>query len=119
MGIMASDTWYLPEEELHYRNYPEVNYAQADIQLILQYAMRVDTAIFDYSNGTFDKIDIDVHDLANYIDLCRSVCSKIGTAPNVCFDILLEIRSIQKILQTLMYAKNKYGNTYIGTPTNL
>lgn len=117
MGVMASSTMYLPSEVLQYRNYPEVNYALNDINTILDYAMRVNNAITDYVTGVFDKVDVDAHDLQVHIDLCRSVCYTLGTAPNVCYDLLMELRSIQSVMQTVMYTKNRYGDTYVGTPT--
>jgi hypothetical protein len=119
MSIMESTTWYLPDEVPTPRNYPEVAVTEADIQLIFSYGLRVSSAIEDYTSGAFDKIDIDVNDLLVHIALCRSVCDTLGNAPSVCYDILAEIRNIQSALQQLMYAKNRYGGVYIGTPTRL
>ena len=118
MAIMASSTWYLPDEKLSYKNYPELNTVATGINSIIAYAKTVNTAIASYNAGTVDKIDVNMRDVTTYIDLCRSVTGILGNAPNVCFDLLLEIRAVQYELQNLVYNKNRYGSKYIGTPSN-
>jgi len=117
MAVMSS-TYYLPSEELRYRNYPEINTVLTDVNSIISYAKRVNIALVNYNSGAYDKIDVDTVALQNYIDLCRSVNAILGNATNVCYDLLVEIRALQTEFQTIMYLKNKYNNKYVGTPTS-
>jgi hypothetical protein len=119
MGVMASTTWYLTDEALTPRNYPEVALVEADIQTIFSYGLRANSAIEDYTSGTFDKIALDVNDLIVHVSLCRSVCNILGSAPSVCYDVLSEIRNIQSSLQQLVYIKSRHGSVYIGNPTKM
>jgi 5'(3')-deoxyribonucleotidase len=112
------NTWYLPEEIIDFQNYPEVTGVLDSISAIQNYTMRVINALQDYTDGTLDKIDINVTDLQKYINLCRSVLDTLGHAPNVCYDLLMELRETQSVFQTLMYAYNQFGSQYIGTPTD-
>lgn len=117
MGVMESNTWYLPSELLQFRNYPEVNSVSEDIDDIMDYSMHVHLALVGYTEGLYDRVDVDSHNLQKYIDKCRNVCNVLGNAPNVCFDLLLELRGVQNVFQQLLYAKNRFGSQYIGTPT--
>lgn len=116
MAIMET-TWYLPKERLYYTNYPEVHELLDQINDIEDYAKRVGVALNDYNSGTYNKIDVNIVTLQGYIDKCRSVTGTLGRAANVCFDLLIELRQIQTILQTIMFAYNRYGDQYVGTPT--
>ena len=118
MPIMEA-TWYLPEEELQYRNYPEVHGVMDNINRLVYYAMSLSIVLDDYNNAVADRIDIDVVDLQKNITLCRSITDVLGNAPQVCFDLLMELRTIQDTMQTLLYAYNRFGSQYIGKPTDL
>jgi predicted KAP-like P-loop ATPase len=118
MAVMEN-TWYLPEEALYFRNYPEVASVMPQLEDILAYAMRVNNAIIDYNSRVFDKIDVDVVALKRYINLCRATAEVLGRANNVCFDLLVELREIQNVFQTVMYLRNRYGSKYVGKPTNV
>lgn len=117
MAVMES-TLYLPEEELNFRNYPEVRPILSDIQELINYATKASNALKMYTNSTLDKVDLSIVDLLKYTKLCRSVCSTLGMAPNPCYDLLVELRVLQRILQTLVFVKNRYGSQYIGVPSN-
>jgi len=117
MAVMES-TLYLQNEELDFRNYPEVRTVLSDVQDLINYATEASIVISAYTSSTADRIDLSIVDLQKYTDLCRSVCSILGSASNVCYDLLVEMRTLQGTLQTLMYVKNRYGNQYIGTPTD-
>ena len=118
MAIMEG-TLYLPAERLNFRNYPEVATLMGDIKDIIRYSIEVGNAIKAYTSSTLDRINLNIVDLQRCILLCRTVCSTLGLAPNVCYDLLVEIRSLQNTLQTLVFVKNRYGSQYIGVPTNL
>ena len=115
---MPKDTFYLPQEAVNYINFPELRAYKKDIETLLEYTLRVNTALADYNEGRYDKIDLNMEELKSHINLCRTICEALGNAPKVCFDVLIELREIQMHLQNLLYLKNKYGNRYIGTPTN-
>ena len=117
MATMGS-TLYLTKEKLSSRNYPEVSDAMESIQEIITYIASIGSAIEAYTNGSLDHININVSDLQKYTTLCRNICDTLGSAPNVCFDILTELREMQNGMQVLIFVKNRYGNQYIGTPTN-
>lgn len=116
MSIMEN-TWYLPEEKLQFRNYPEVHAVSDSIDSLLDFGMTVASALQYYNEGTANKIDIDISALQKSILLCRSVCNTLGTAPKICFDILTELHKLQDIMQNLLYIRNRYGDQYIGKPT--
>lgn len=111
-------THYLPHEELKASNYPEIANLMPDIQIIQTYAMTADQAVFAFNEGLVNKIDIDVTDMRKAVDKCRYVCNIIGTAENVCYDLLMELRAMQTNFQELIFMKNRFGSEYIGTPTN-
>lgn len=115
--MIMENTHYLPDEELKISNYPEVALVQDEIGLIMGYAMEADQAVFEYNEGLKDKIDLDVVDLQKAIERCRHVCDILGNAPKVCFDLLLEIRELQMSFQELVYLKRRYGDEYIGKPS--
>lgn len=114
---MPLETFYLPSEAVNYINYPELRTAKPDIEAIMEYAMRVNLAVADYDEARFDRIDVNMEEVQRNIELCRRVCETLGTAPKVCFDILLDIRDIQNTLQNLVYLKRTTGNSIIDTPT--
>ena len=116
MGTMDS-VLYLPEEVLNFTNYPEIKDIVPDISALIAYASKANTALQAYLSGVSDKIDLNISELSAYIVSCRNICNIIGTAPNVCFDILVDMRELQDILQTFAYVKNRYGNQYVGSPT--
>ncbi|MNN36620.1 hypothetical protein D3C81_1505220 [compost metagenome] len=116
MPIMDS-TNYLPQEKLNYRNYPEVRDKQADINTLFAYALRVNEALISYNSGEFDKIDLNTNELETNITLCRSISETLGTAKNVCYDLLLELRVIQKNMQLVRYLGKENGTRYVGKPT--
>lgn len=112
MAAMDS-TLYLPNETLYFRNYPEIRPILSDIQSVITYASEVYTAVTDYTNGNTTMINLDVAELQASIDLCRSICQTLGTASNVCYDLLVELRSILSVFQTLMYVNSRYKGQYI------
>jgi len=118
MALMGS-TLYLPEEELNFRNYPEVRTVLPYVQEVITYAAQAVTAIKQYTSGASDRVDLSIVDLQKYTKLCRTVCSTLGSAASVCYELLAELRTIQNTLQTLMYIKNRYGSQYIGAPVSL
>ena len=116
MAVMVS-TLYLAKEELNLSNYPEIRGILKDVQELISYAIGVSTVMGDYISGIYDRMDINIADLQKYIVVCRSLCDVLGTSPNVCYDLLTELRLIQNSMQTLIFIKNRYGTQYIGTPT--
>lgn len=115
--MKMDDTHYLPSEELKMSNYPEVRQLEGDIEEIVKYAKLVDATVLAYNNGTVNKIDLDVVILQKMVDNCREVCRVLGRAPNVCYDILLELRNFQMNFQDLIFMKTRFGSEYIGKPT--
>lgn len=111
------NAYYMPNELPTTVNYPELGVRKADIQTVINYATTAQNAINDYNTGITDKIDLNQDEIQSNIDLCRDVCNTLGTATNACFDILTQLRMIQKLLQSLIYFKNQYGNQYVGKPT--
>jgi hypothetical protein len=108
---------YLPSEVVNYTNFPELRTHREDIELIQTYAKRVDLALADYEAGNYDRIDLNADELSTNVDLCRSVCDRLGTAPSVCYDVLLILREIQTTMQNVLHLKVKYGDLYVGKPT--
>lgn len=116
---MPLDTFYLPKESISYINYPVLREQQANIEAILMYALRVHSALSDYNENTANRIDLNVDELREYIDLCRKTCAAMGTAERVPFDVLIEIRNIMADLMKLHYKYSVFGSSMFGTPTNL
>lgn len=112
-------THYLPSEELKKNNYPEVVKVQADIDLIISYAMVVDLAVMEYNEGLKDKIDVSIVELQKTIDRCRAVCEVLGKSSNVCFDVLLEIRTLQANFQDILFIRRRFGSEYVGNPSEV
>ena len=113
MGVMER-TLYLQSEDLNFRNYPELQGILNDIQELIGYSTAVSNALNAYVNTITTRINLSIVDLQKYASLCRNLCNTIGNAPNVCYDLLVEMRLIQDTLQTLIYIKNCYGSQYIG-----
>ena len=113
-----TSTWYLTSEQLSYKNYPVLSNIIDDVNKIIAYAKSTNSAMTAYYSGTYNKIDVNIIELNNYIELCRTVCAAISNSSAVCYDLLLDIREIQATLQELWYAKNRYGDQYVGTPTD-
>lgn len=110
-------THYLPHEELKITNYPELSMVESEIDAIQVFAMRTNLALADYNEGRKDKVDIDVEQLRKHIELCRYVTDILGRASNVCFDILMDIRQVQHALYDVLFAYQRFGSEYVGTPT--
>jgi hypothetical protein len=111
-------SYYLPNEQPNYINFPEVRQQKANIQAVMDYSLKAQAALADYNEGRYDRIDLNSDEIQSNIDLCRSINEVLGNANNVCYDVLLDIREIHKNLLKLMYLKRQYGNQVIGTPTN-
>lgn len=110
-------THYLPSEVLKNSNYPELKAVEGKLDGVMLYAMRVDSALHAYSTGTTNRIDVDPTELRKWIEQCREVCEVLGNAPRVCFDVLMELRSMQTSFQELLFMHNRYGNEYVGVPS--
>lgn len=115
---MATEQFYFPNKVVNYVNFPELRGQRENIQAILDYSLRAQVALADYNEARYDRIDLNMEELQANITLCRSVSDALGLASNVCFDILLEIRSVQEMLQQLVYLKRVTGTNLIGLPTN-
>lgn len=110
-------TNYLPDESFSFLNYPEIEQQLSSIEELLDYALMVNTAINDYNSGTYDKIDVNVTELNQYLQICKDIINILGNAPKVCFEVLLQLREIQKAFQTLLYINRRYHGEYIGIPS--
>lgn len=108
---------YLPHEVLKITNYPELSTVAKEIDAIRVFAMRLSILLADYNEGQADKISVDVEDLRSTIGLCRTVCDVLGRAPNVCFDVLAEIRTLQIAFHDVLFAHERFGSEYVGTPS--
>jgi hypothetical protein len=117
--MQMAETHYLPHEKLKGSNYPEVVKMATELELIQTFAMTVDQAVYMYNEGLQDKIDLDVVELRKNVDRCRTVCSTLGNAPNVCYDVLLEVREMQMNFQELLFASKRFGSEYIGVPSTV
>lgn len=117
--MMMEPSHYLTTEVLKDANYPEVKRVQADIEALFTYMMTADTAVIDFNDSTRDRIDLNPVDIIREINRCRSVCSVLGNAPRVCFDLLVELRQAQENLQELLYLKRRFGDEYISAPSEI
>ncbi|WP_017814477.1 hypothetical protein [Paenibacillus shenyangensis] len=88
------DTYYLPNTEPSFINYPVLRDEQANIEAIVTYAERAYSALYDYNEAIYDRVDINTDELEQYIDLCRRTCNALGTSDRVPHDVLIELRSI-------------------------
>lgn len=114
---MSIEQFYFPNKVVNYTNFPELRMYKADIERIIVYAIRAELALADYSKARYDRVDLNMEEIQTHIDLCRQVCEGLGLAGNVCFDVLLEVRTIQEQLQNLSYLKRKFGSGIVGEPT--
>lgn len=110
--------YYLPSEQPNYINFPEVRTQKYNIQTVMSYSLTAQLALADYNSGRFDRIDLNTDEIQSNVDLCRSISDALGNAINVCYDVLLDVRTIQQNLQSLLYLKRALGNAVLGTPTN-
>lgn len=108
---------YLPTEKLTAQNYPEVGRYWEDINKLTSYAEHVSSAIIAYNEEKTDHINVSIVEIREHIMLARSLCTNLTEAKNICYDLLLGIRGIQKSLQELLYAYNRFGTQYIGMIT--
>lgn len=109
---------YLPSEEVNKRNFPEIAKYQSEISVIFVYAKLAETALINFINSKADKIDLNPDELNSCIDLTRRICSALGYADNVCYDVLVKLRGYLYMFQQVKYTADKYGTTYVGTPSS-
>ncbi len=89
------------EEDMNYVNYPVLRSEQQNIEDIVTYGLRAYSALTDYNEALYDRVDINTAELEEYINLSRQVCSRLSDAESVPFDLLLELRSILAVLYQL------------------
>lgn len=110
---MPLEPFYLPRESLTLVNYPVLREQREQIENMLVYALQVQTAITDYNEAKVDHIDVNMDELDTRVGTCRQVCEALGTADQVPFDILIELRMIQVELQHLVYLYRLEGRQRI------
>lgn len=110
--------YYLPKEITNTINFPELRTVAADVSQVVIYSNLAQLALSDYQSGKVNRINLNSDDLQSNVNTCRGICETLGKAPNVCYDILLSVRAIQMNLQNLIFLKRKFGDTYVGVPTN-
>lgn len=102
--MLMSPTHYLPSEELKYSNYPEL-YELADkldqYQTLLE---PIIAAVNDYDLGTTDGIYVNIAEVINVRDLSFDISDTLGSAPNICYDVLIPIRDTQESLNELIFS---------------
>lgn len=113
------ETYYLPKESPTFVNFPVLRDEKTNIELITAYALRAYSALSDYNEALFDRVDINTDELEQYIILCRQICNSLGTADNIPFDILLELRSVLTSLYQLRQLYNDLGSVVIGKPSEV
>ncbi|KAF6569106.1 hypothetical protein G9G53_22725 [Paenibacillus sp. EKM206P] len=107
---------YLPEEELTYVNFPVLREERQSVEDITAYALRAYTALSDYNEALYDRVDINTAELEQYITLCRDTCSRLASADSIPFDLLLELRSILTMLYKLRTLAADSSANVIGEP---
>lgn len=115
---MALDTFYIPTNTPNLINFPVLRSQQANINALMTYALRVSSALADYNSGKYNKIDLNMGELQQNIDLCRSTCYTLGTASSIPFDVLVELRKFQDQFQNVMTIYRVKGAAVVGTPTS-
>ncbi len=111
------DTYYLPNTEPSFINYPVLRDEQTNIEAISTYAERAYSALYDYNEAIYDRVDINTDELEQYITLCRQTCSNLGTADRIPHDVLIELRSILAELYRLRQLAA--GTDIIGVPDEI
>lgn len=114
---MPLDNFYLPKESVTLVNFPVLREQRDNIEKILIYILRVETALVDYNEARYDKVDLNTDEINQYVELCRTVTGALGTAESVPYDILIELRSIQSQLHNLVYLNRQEGKAVFGTPS--
>jgi hypothetical protein len=112
------DTFYLPKEAPNLVNYPVLRAQQANMNVLMTYALRVSSALTDYNEARYDKIDLNMDELQSNIQLCRDTCYALGTDVSVPFDVLIDLRKFQEQFQNIAYLYRTQGKAVIGTPSN-
>ncbi|WP_025684582.1 hypothetical protein [Paenibacillus maysiensis] len=107
---------YLPEEELTYVNFPVLREERQSVEDITAYALRAYTALSDYNEALYDRVDINTAELEQYINLCQDTCRRLAAAANVPFDLLLELRSILTMLYKLRTLAADISANVVGEP---
>ena len=110
---------YLPNEIVNPVNFPELDKVKTDIETINTYALKVHDALTAFDTGIYDRIYVDPAEVEFYARLCRNVAETMGTAPNVCFDVLYSLRKIQKTFNNILYLYREHGDFYVGVPTSV
>jgi hypothetical protein len=113
---MPLDTFYLPKESPSFVNFPVLRDEQVNIETLVSFALRVNSALVDYIEARYSKIDLNMDEVEQHITLCRGVCERLGMADNVPFDVLLELRVFQKQFQNIRLLYRTQGKNLIGTP---
>jgi hypothetical protein len=101
---LMSATHYLPSEELKYSNYPEIYEIQTKIDEFQERIEPVVIAISDYDMGTRDAIYVNIAEVERILSLSYDITDTLGAAENVCYDILLPLRSSQEALHELIFS---------------
>lgn len=104
------DTYY-------FANYPSLRDEQTNIDTLMTFALRLNTAIVDYNESRFDRIDISMDEVEVNILQCRATCEVLGMADRVPFDVLVELRSILATLYAVRVLNRQSGRNVIGIPT--
>ncbi len=113
--MRLDNVYYLPSEILSVQNYPIASQLWEDVEAITQYAGKALSALYNYNEKRSDKIDVAIAELLKYIALSRQTCQALSEASNVPYDLILELRRIQVLLQKIYHTYISFGSRYIGS----
>lgn len=102
-----------PHEEFQYSNYPEVAELEPKLNDLFTYLEFVTSAVSAFQENEADKIYLNVAEIDRKLDLIYEICDVLGRADNVCFDILMNVRSVQEILHEIKFAWLSQGDLLV------
>lgn len=103
----------LPDEEYKYSNFPELAQVQDEMNTLRAYMETVFTAMSLFEERQEDRIYLNIAELKDMLDMTYRVTDILGRADNVCFDILMNLRTMQEYLHELLYSYRTEGNLYV------
>lgn len=97
-------TYYLTNEELKFANYPEVYELSNKLDEFQRLLEPIMFAVYQFDEGMTDGIYVNIAEVERTRDLSYELTDTLGTAPKVCFDILIPLRDAQESLNELIFS---------------
>lgn len=102
--MLMNPTHYLPSEVLQYSNYPEVYELGSKIDQFQKGLEPIMLAVSAFDMGVENGIYVNIAEVERVRALSFEISEVLGSAPKVCYDILLPVREAQEALNELIFS---------------